>query len=149
MTSCHVVTSAVPFLQTLNLDSSSNLWVAGAAGVTRVNTESAMPGSTAIPNAAALDGSAGVVVFATGIPTVAPDVVTNIATKLAAACTADTSSCCDDGNLDGGITITRDATCTTPSTDNTVYVANTCETGLVRPPSLERIRMCMLHIMPI
>ena len=65
-------------------------------------------------------------------------VALNLVANLGTACAADASDgCCTVGNFDAGIAITRDVVASgasyIPSDTNTIYVANTCSTGLVFP----------------
>lgn len=118
-------------LQMLSLDSDSNLWVAGGptltkmfinpAGITDISTMSATPaGPTLMLSKPALSSI---------------DLSLNSAPGYAAACQdVSLGSCCTLGHWDAGIAISRDAT-------NTIYVANSCATGLVRGNGLVKIHL--------
>ena len=122
-------------LQTLSLDSDSNLWVAGNGHVTKVFTTGIAATSGAI--SATLGGTSitGGITLASGTGGIYS---INLVSSLGAACTDTTDGCCTTGNFDAGIAITRDTVQSgaagnlAPTNTNTVYVANTCATGLVR-----------------
>ena len=134
-------------LQTLNLDSDSNLWVAGNGHVTKVYTATiaatsgtigATLGGTSITAGIALaSGTGGVYVI---------DLVASLGT----ACTDASDGCCTTGNFDAGIAITRDTALLgaagnlAPLSRNTIYVANICSTGLVSPRAKSGARIRIL-----
>lgn len=121
-------------LQSLSLDSDSNLWVAGGGHVTKVFTAGITAGADAFT--ADLDATTGLTVsLATSTDGAA--VALSLVDNLGTACDADLEDgCCAEGNFDAGIAITRDVVADgasfKPSNLNTIYVANTCATGLVR-----------------
>lgn len=126
-------------LQALNLDSESNLWVAGNGHVTKVFTAAAQIVGAAqyATISATLGGSAidiDLCTSATHSP-ISLDLTTD--PTLAAACAGNPADvCCPAGKFDAGIAITRDEVASgqsfAPAATNTVYIANTCDTGLVR-----------------
>lgn len=123
----------------LNLDSDSNLWVAGNAYVTKVFTDNTQI-QAATPStvfSATLGGdpiSIPLCISAVSAP-ISLDLSADA--TLADACSGDaTDGCCTGGYFSGGIAITRDVAASgasfAPSNINTIYVANVCDTGLVR-----------------
>ena len=113
-------------LQMLNLDSDSNIWVAGGPGLTKVFSDPA-----AITKNANLTATpASPVVMLSNPAHASIDLSLVGAPGYAAACTD--ASCCTTGSWDAGIAVSRDAT-------NTIYVANTCTTGLVREKDVPQV----------
>ena len=127
-------------MQTLTLDSDSNLFVAGNAHVTKVVTSGVTASGTTF--VATLAAASADIALITATPTTL-DLVANLGT----ACNADAADgCCTDGNFDAGIVITRDVVADgasfKPTSTNTVYVANTCATGLVRAIAKAALDAC-------
>ena len=131
--------AASAMLQMLMLDSDSNLWVAGAGHVTKVFTDATAITAASGTISATLAGSAisGGIVLSTS--SVSAPIALNLAadSTLIAACSGHAADgCCTAGSFDAGIAITRDVVASgasfQPSDINTIYVANTCDTGLVR-----------------
>lgn len=116
----------------MNLDADSNLWVAGAAHVTKIFTNPATVTASSSSFSATMGGSA--ITIALSSSTI---VSLNLATSsLATACAGNPQDgCCTSGGFDTGIAITRNVAASgasyAPSDLNTIYVANTCQTGLV------------------
>lgn len=117
--------------QVLNLDTNSDLWVAGGAGVTKITT---LP-STIAPNSLTSTGTfttatADIYVISATLSSTAVD-QTAIQTALTAVCPPG-NECCLNGHLNGGIAITRNLmSCNAGPTTDIIYVANTCNFGLV------------------
>ena len=105
----------------LNLDSDSNLWVAGSSGLTKVFTDPA-----AITDGIKLASTPASLALKLSKPahdSIKLSLIT--APGYTSACTdAAPSTCCSLGSWDAGIAITRD-------TPNKIYVANACVAGLV------------------
>ena len=123
----------------LNLDSESNLWVAGNGHVTKVFTDATQisAGAPYATISATLGGSA--IDISLSISAAHAPISLDLAADatLAAACSSNPAdACCAAGNFDAGIAITRDVAASghsfTPAVTNTVFVANSCDTGLVR-----------------
>lgn len=107
----------------IDLDSDSNLWVAGVPTLTKLFTDPA-----SITDGATISATPTTPILKLSTPTrTSIDLSLVSAPGYAAACP--TSSCCTTGSWDAGIAITRDAT-------NKIYVANSCVTGLVRDTGL-------------
>lgn len=104
--------------QALNLDSDSNLWVAGGPALTRLFTDPA--GITDSATVIAATPSFPPLKLSTAASSIDIDLMS--APGLAAACSDPTDDCCTTGYWDAGIAISG----------HVVYVANICETGLVR-----------------
>ena len=122
----------------LNLDSDSNLWVAGLGYVTKVFTDSSQisAASPARGITATLGGSPIQITLSTSAVQAPISLHLSADATLASACSQNPSdSCCTAGNFDSGIAITRKVAApgaSTSSNQNTIYVASTCETGMVR-----------------
>lgn len=127
----------------LNLDSDSNLWVAGSAYVTKVFTDAAQIQEVSPSEGftATLGGSLISIPLCVSALSAPISLHLSADTTLDDACAGDTTDgCCIDGYFDGGIAITRDVAPSgagfVPSNINTIYVANICDTGLVRAIAL-------------
>ena len=119
-------------MQQLNLDADSNLWVAGAGHVTKIFTKPATVTASSTSFAATNAGSA--ITIALSSSTFYP--LSLLTSSLATACSGNAQDgCCTAGGFDTGIAITRNVVASgasyVPSDLNTIYVANTCQTGLV------------------
>ena len=121
-------------MQTLNLDSDSNLWCAGSGHATKVYTAGIAAASGAI--SATLAGTATSIALASSTGGAAYPI--DLVAALGAACSDATDGCCTTGNFNSGIAITRDTVQSVtagnlaPANTNTVYIANNCMTGVVR-----------------
>ena len=135
---CSLANTSFCVSQALNLDSDSNLWVAGHGHVSKLFTDpasiTAVTGGPTI--AATLAGAA--ITLALSTSSTSDPIALNLAadsTLIAACATNPTDGCCTAGNFDIGIAITRNVVASgasfKPSDLNTVYVANSCDTGLV------------------
>ena len=118
--------------QVLNLDTNSDLWVAGGAGVTKITTQPSTIASSSIASTGTFTtATTGVNVTLASFTSTAVD-HTAIQTALVAACPLG-NDCCLNGTLNGGLAITRNLmSCNAGPTTDTIYVANTCNFGLVR-----------------
>lgn len=107
----------ITLLQMVVQDSDSNIWVAGNAHVTKVFTSQVVPSSSI---SATLDGKAESIslCYSEASPSISMDV-----TPDSSACPDSTDVCCTTGAFNAGIVVVDSL--------STIYVANTCDTGLV------------------
>jgi hypothetical protein len=115
--------------------------------VTKIFTSGISAGTTAFT---ATVGSTNGVSIAMASTTAGSPTTLDLVANLGTACADLTDGCCAAGNFNAGIAITRNtvrfgaSSNFAPSGINTIYVANTCDTGLVRAITRRAFNACRL-----